>query len=131
MRFPLHLPSGLDHTSAAWHRSKAFPGVRYAIRRISLGQRIELTRRARELAQRNDFLRAGEAVDQLEAALSDLLVRRMYLEWGLVSVEGLTVDGEAATGALIAEKGPEALTDEIIESLRSELGLTEDERKNS
>jgi hypothetical protein len=130
MKFISRSHSGAKYTSVAWHTSDSWPGVRYAIRRISLGQRIDLTRRARELAQRNDFLRAGEAVDQLEAALSDLLVRRMYLEWGLVSIEGLTVDDEPVNVSVIADKGPEALTDEIIETLRSELGLTEDERKN-
>jgi hypothetical protein len=110
--------------------SKTFPGVRYAIRRISLGQRIELTREARELALQNEFLRAGDATDQLDAAFSELLVRRMYLEWGLVSVDGLRIDGRPATVESIAAFGPEPLADEIIESLRSELGLTEEERKN-
>jgi hypothetical protein len=131
MRFISRLHSGAKYESVVWHSSKAWPNVRYAIRRISLGQRIDLTRRARELAQRNEFLRAGEAVDQLEAALSDLLVRRMYLEWGLISIDGLTVDDEPASVSAVADKGPETLTDEIIESLRGELGLTEEETKNS
>jgi len=118
------------YQSRLWLDSKTFRGVRYAIRRISLGQRIELTRKARELSLQNEFLRAGDATDQLEAAFSELLVRRMYLEWGLVSVEGLRIDGRPATPQSIAAHGPEPLADEIIESLRAELGLTEEERKN-
>ena len=52
------------------------PGVHYAIRRVSLSQRIELTKRARELSLRHEFLKAGDAPDQLEASLADLLIRK-------------------------------------------------------
>jgi hypothetical protein len=41
-----------------WLESTTAPGVRYAVRRISLGQRLELTKRARELSLRHDFLKA-------------------------------------------------------------------------
>jgi hypothetical protein len=130
MKFSWLLPREQNYESGGRFDSKIFPGVRYTIRRISLGRRIELTRQARELALKNEFLRAGDATDQLEAAFSELLVRRMYLEWGLVSVEGLRIDGRPATPESMAAHGPELLADEIIESLRSELGLTEEERKN-
>jgi hypothetical protein len=118
------------HQSVIWSDSKTFPGVRYAIRRISLGQRLELTKRARELSLKNEFLRAGDTAEQFEAMFSELLVRRMYLEWGLVAIEGLSIDGRRATPESLVETGPESLTNEIIESLRSVLGLTEEERKN-
>lgn len=130
MKFSWLSPRKQNYESRIWLDSKTFAGVRYAIRRISLGQRIELTRKARELSLQNEFLRAGDATDQLEAAFSELLVRRMYLEWGLISVEGLRIDGKPATPQSIAAHGPELLADEIIESLRSELGLTDEERKN-
>jgi hypothetical protein len=130
MKFSWLLPREQDYKSSGRFDSKTFSGVRYTIRRISLGRRIELTRQARELTIKNEFLRAGDATDQLEAAFSELLVRRMYLEWGLVSVEGLRIDGRPATPQSMAAHGPELLADEIIESLRSELGLTEEERKN-
>lgn len=106
------------------------PGVRYAIRRISLGQRLELTKRARELCLRHEFLKAGNAQEQLEASLSDLLVERLYLKWGLAELEGLLIDGEPASPSALIEKGPELLASEILASIQSELGLSEDERKN-
>jgi hypothetical protein len=104
--------------------------VRFAVRRISLAQRIELTRQVRELILKNEFLRAGATPDQLEAALSELLARRLYVEWGLAAIEGLTIDGSAATVESLIEKGPEKLTEEIATSILSELALSEQETKN-
>src|SRR5947209_488722 len=118
------------YQTVLWNDSKIVPGVRYAIRRISLGQRLELTKRARELSLKNEFLRAGDSTEQFEAMFSELLVRRMYREWGLAAIEGLSIDGRRATPESLIEAGPESLTSEVIESLRSELGLTEEERKN-
>jgi hypothetical protein len=57
-------------------------------------------------------------------------VDRAYLEWGLEEVQGLTIDGEAATPAALIEKGPMGLAGEILKRIRGECGLTEDERKN-
>jgi hypothetical protein len=113
-----------------WCESQTVQGVRYAIRRVSLAQRIELTRRARELSIRHEFLKAGDASEQLEAALGDLLVRKLYIEWGLAEITGLRVDKQPATVEMLIEKGPEALTDEIIAAIRAQLGLSEEERKN-
>lgn len=83
MKFISRLHRPVNHESLLWFRSAAAAGVRYAIRRISLGQRLELTKRARELALRHEFLKAGNNSEQLEASLGDLLVGRLYLEWGL------------------------------------------------
>jgi hypothetical protein len=118
------------YSSVLWHSSKVLPGVRFAVRRISLGQRIELNRRVKELTIKYDFLRAGDATDQLEAALSDLLVAKLYLEWGLAEIEGLSVDGRKATPDLLIAHGPENLTDEIVQVIQAEGALTDDERKN-
>ncbi len=120
-----------SHDSLLWHDSLALPGVQYAIRRVSLAQRIELTKSARELSVRYEFLKAGDAADQLEGSLADLLVRKMYLEWGLAEIKHLAIDGEAATVELLVQRGPEALSDEIVAAVRGELGLSEEERKNS
>jgi hypothetical protein len=89
-----------------------------------------LTRRARELSIRNEFLKGGDSPEQLEASLADLLVRRLYIEWGLAELTGLRVDGKPATLEVLIDKGPEALVDEIISAIRGQLGLSEDERKN-
>lgn len=130
MRFPSRSRKKSSYASVLWYESETVQGVRYAIRRVPLLQRIELTRRARELSLRNEFLRAGDAPEQLEASLADLLVRRLYLEWGLAELTGLRVDEEPATVEVLIDKGPEALAHEIIAAIRGQLGLSEEERKN-
>jgi len=93
-----------EHRSIVWHESSCIPKVRFAVRRLSLGQRIELTRRVRELTGKNEFLRAGSEADQLQAALSDLMMRQLFIEWGLAQIDGLHIDGrEATTEVLIAK----------------------------
>jgi hypothetical protein len=126
---PSHKPASYE--SLLWYKSSTTAGVRYAIRRMTLGQRLELTRRARELSLKNEFLQTGNASEQLEASLSDLLVARLYLEWGLAEINGLKIDGDAATPVLLIEKGPEALANEILVSIHAEISLSENERKNS
>lgn len=69
--------------------------------------------------------------DQLEASLADLLVRRLYLEWGLVELSGLTIDDRPPTVDALVDRGPEQLVNEIVVSVRGEIGLSEEERKNS
>jgi hypothetical protein len=104
--------------------------MRFAIRRISLLQRIEITKRVRELTLQNDFLRNGDMSEQLDAVLGELLAKRLYLEWGLAEIEGLTIDGAAATPLLLIDKGPESLAEEIVAAIMGELQLTDEERKN-
>ncbi len=131
MKLQSHLRKKVCYSSLLWHESRVMPGVRYAIRRVSLSQRIELTQRVRELSSRHEFLKAGDTSDEVDAALSDLLVRRLYLEWGLEELSGLSIDEEAVTTAALIDRGPEALSDEIIASIQGEIGLSEEERKNS
>jgi hypothetical protein len=129
----LHEPESqraVQFLSIEWYQSRSLPGVKYAIRRITLAQRIELARRARELAGQNEYLRTGDAVDQLEATMGDLLVEKLYLDWGLAEVTGLSIDGTAVSAADVIQRGPERLTHEIAQTLRSYLVLTDEERKN-
>jgi hypothetical protein len=121
---------GTSYTSLLWLESKAVPGVRFSIRKISLGQRIELSSRVRELTLRNEFLRAGEPSDEIEASMADMLVEKLYVEWAAHELEGLTIDGKAATVALVIERGPAGLVSEIASAIRAELELSEFERKN-
>ena len=130
-RFRSLLRKSQVHDSVQWHDSQLYPGVQFAVRRISLGQRIELAKKARELAHQYEFMGTGNAADHWGAVLTDLLVRRMYLLWGLVAVRGLNVNGVPAEAESLADFGPEQLADEVIEILRNDLGLTENERKNS
>jgi hypothetical protein len=120
-----------DYSSESWHSSKVMPGVRFAIKRVSLRQRIELNHRVKELTIKYEFLQAGDTSAHLEAALSDLLVAKLYLEWGLKTIEGLSIDGQKATVDLLIAKGPEGLVNEIVPLIQAESALTDIERKNS
>jgi hypothetical protein len=112
-------------------RSKTMPAVTYTIKRISFGRRMELSRRAREISKKAEFLEAGsELHEQIEAGLLAQEVDAMYLEWGLVSIAGLTIDGETATFARLIEKGPDELTREIVGAIKGQCGLSDAERKN-
>ena len=120
-----------SYTSAVWKESKVVNGAAYAVRRASLGQRIELVQRTRELTLQNEFLRSGDAPDQMTAALTELYAQRLYLEWGFVEMTGFTIDGETPTAGLLIARGPEALCQEIAEAIQGEMSLTDNERKNS
>ncbi len=131
MRFISRLHKCPNYESLTWHKSATVDGVRFATRRVSLGQRIELTRNVRELSLKYEFLKAGEPSDQVEASLSDLLVRKLYLDWGLAELSGLRIDGEPATVEKLIEKGPDTLSSEIVDRIKADFELSEEERKNS
>lgn len=108
-----------------------FPGVCFTIVRMSFGRRVELVRQIRELAGKVEFLEAGkDAGEKIEAALLASEIDRLYLLWGLVKIEGLELDGQAATPETLVRAGPECLCREILAAVKGELGLSEDERKN-
>ena len=90
-----------------WFDAAAMEGVRYEIVRVSFGRRIELARRIREIGRKMEYLEAGtDARETLEATVLSAEIDRAYLEWGLVSVEGLEIDGAAATPEMLVERGP-------------------------
>src|SRR5579863_5380206 len=103
------------HESSLWFESETCVGVRYRIARMSLGRRIELARRVREIGRKAEFLEAGDDVrDKLEAAVLQGEMDRTFLEWGLEAIEGLAIDGEAATPSALIERGPLELAMEIL-----------------
>jgi hypothetical protein len=117
--------------SRVWFDAEAMEGVRYEIVRVSFGRRIELARRIREIGRRMEYIEAGsDARETLEATVLSAEIDRAYLEWGLVSVEGLEIDGAAATAETLVDRGPVELAMEILRRIKSECGMTEDERKN-
>lgn len=131
MKSTLPSPKPSCYSSLVWRESAVMPGVHFAIRRLSLVQKIELTQRMRELTIKNEFLQSGNIADQLQAFLSDLFARKLYLEWGLTEIRGLSIDGSPADVQALLEKGPEKLVDEAVTMIGEETGLTEQERKNS
>ena len=127
------LRSDAEHCydSALWFDAESAGGVRYAIARLTFGRRLDLARRIREIGRKAEFLAAGtDAREKLEAAVVGAEVDRAYLEWGLLAVEGLTIDGEPATPQAVVDKGPLELATEILGRVKLECGLSEGERKN-
>lgn len=124
--------------SGSWHYdsvvsidSKAAPGVKFAIQRISFGRRMELSRRVREISRKAEFLEAStELHEKIEANILAQEIDAMYVHWGLVSIEGLIIDGERATPAELLEKGPEDVAREIVSAIKEQCGLSGAERKN-
>ena len=125
------LKPALQYESVLSIDSRAAPGVRFAIHRISFGRRMELSRLVRELSRKAEFLAAGTEIDEkIEANILAQEIDAMYLQWGLISIEGLTIDGEPASCGQLLEKGPEGLVREIVSAIRAQCGLSEEERKN-
>ena len=123
--------SGETYESSVWFASAARPGVRFGILRVSFGRRIELARRIREIGRKAEYLDASSDLrEKLEATVLAAEIDRAYLDWGLIGVEGMRIDGAEATPASVIETGPVELTAEILARIKAECGLTEDERKN-
>lgn len=119
------------HESSRLIESERFAGVRYRIARISFGRRTELIRRIRDLARQMDYHSAGETVqDKIEAVLLGREIERLYVDWALMDIEGLRIDGEPATPSTLIDRGPEELVREISRAIQSECSLSEEERKN-
>lgn len=113
--------------------SPSAPGVRFLVRRMSFGRRLELTRQVQELAKRLAFVAAGEEglSSDAERAMLGGEIDREYLRWGLAGLEGLEIDGEPATVESFLEAGPEELVREALAEVKRQAGLSEAERKNS
>jgi len=120
----------MNYESWTERESQRQRGVTFVLAKMSFGRRIELTRRLREIAQRVEFLEAGDAKEKIDAALLTCEIDRLYLLWGLKEVRGLELDGEAATPESLAAVGPEVLFREAVDAVKAECGLTETERKN-
>ena len=112
-------------------QSSVLPGVTLTIRRVSVARRLELLRKVRELAARIEFHKAGAQLeDKLEASIASAEVESLYVVWGVSKVDGLLLDGSDATPESVVACGPEDLVREAATLVRSQLGLSEDERKN-
>ena len=123
----------MDYQSSVWKDSAEAEGVRYRIRCMSFGRRLELMKRVGDSLARLEFLQAGESTAEstAEATLLGGAIDREFLEWGLEEVEGLEIDGKAPTPADLIESGPESLVQEALRAVRNAVGLSEQERKNS
>jgi hypothetical protein len=131
MRFLLRLVKRRHYRSVAKCESTLYPGVTFAIRKMSFGRRLELAERIRALGAALEFREAGaELRDRVEASVIASRIDRAYLDWGLVDVWGMAIDGAAATAESLIAAGPEDLTREVLSRIKSECGLSAEERKN-
>jgi hypothetical protein len=120
----------MNYESILERESQTAPGVTFVLAKMSFGRRVELTRRLREIAQRVEFLEAGDAREKIDAALLTSEIDRLYVLWGLKELRGLELDGAAATPESLAAIGPEDVFREALAMVKAECGLTESERKN-
>ncbi|MBC7926552.1 MAG: hypothetical protein H7039_12925 [Bryobacteraceae bacterium] len=121
----------MEYQSVRVVESAVCAGVRFSVARISFGRRLELTRRVRELGRKIEFDEAGDSLDQkLSAAIARVEIDRLYIDWGLTLIEGLSIDGQIADKQNLLAAGPEELCREISAEIRQECGLSEEERKN-
>ena len=105
-------------------------GVWFSVQKMSFARRIELTRRIRDLAERVEFLNAGESTkEKMDAALLSAEIDRIYVLWGLAEVGGLELDGAPATPESLVMLGPEELFRVALTAVKAACGLSEDERK--
>jgi len=131
MNFGFHSGEHVNWESSSWREAKSLPGVRYLVRRPSLAKRAELTRLVRGKIEQLAFRNAGETLeDRLLATELELAIDRLYVEWGVIEIVGLEIDGEPATVNSALDQGPETLSREMASAVREELMITEAERKN-
>lgn len=117
--------------SADEYGSVAYPSVKYRVVRMSMGRRIELTRRVKDLMKRIEFLTAGSgAEDKVDAAILAGEMDRLHWEFGLESISGLEINGEPVTPQVQFERGPEDLSREILTRIKANCQMSEAERKN-
>jgi hypothetical protein len=127
----LRAPSPAQYASSEWREAKSVPGVRYEIVKVSLARRAEITRRVRSLLAELEYHGAGSGMDdRLAAAEVASRVDRVYVEWGLLRMEGLEIDGEPCGVTALVERGPEELSREIATQIRRQCRLSDEERKN-
>ena len=124
-------PKPRAYSSFERFESHILHGVWVTIRRMSLGRRIELAQAVRDLVARLEFLGAGAALsDRIEAALVESQIDAVYLRWGLVSVEGIELDGCIPAAESIIDRAPEDFVREVVGRIKAQCGLTEEEVKN-
>lgn len=132
MRLLLRSLKPVSYRSSVRCISATVPGAVFTVRRMSLARRIELAHAIRQLAVEMEYRQSGSDVqDQVEAAILSANIDRTYLKWGLIDVAGIVIDGCRPTAHMLYAVGPESLLREIVNRIKSECGLSDDERKNS
>jgi hypothetical protein len=98
-------------------------GVKYEIACVSFMRRIELARRIRDAGRILHCGVTSEAREKLEATVLQAEIDLIYLEWGLLSIGGLEIDGVPATPKSVIDLGPVTLAVEILARIKAECGV--------
>jgi hypothetical protein len=142
----------IDLASQRTYDSAVCEGVRFTIRTINLAERGKIALRCAEAASQQDQivsemrpLEDPEAKDPKPLPAHETEWKRLNLQWiglensvmmpaqiepALVSIEGITIDGEDAPVGELLTVIPDELTVEIYEAVQTHSRLTEDESKN-
>jgi hypothetical protein len=121
----------VTYESAVWRESQHWPGVRFRVLRMSLMRRHRLMQELKALAPEEAFHKAHEGTtSEISAAELQARIDEQVIRTALLGIEGLSIDGEAATIESLIESGPESLAREIAEAIAEESSLNKDERKN-
>ena len=121
----------MNYTSTATIESESCPGVTFTVRRMTLGRRMEMMRQVRDRARKLEFHKAGDSLeDAMNGSLLVSEIEELYLDWGLIGIDGLEIDGLPASKERLIPDGPESLCKEIISAVKAEVFLSETERKN-
>lgn len=133
-----------------------FEDVSFTLKKLTEGRRIKLnlaladvSARLRELVAESETLVPTLPEGQERATLDPVTLARVrtlteqtnllidsevnpaWVRWGLDKIEGLEIDGEAATVETLISDGPAELYTEILTAIRKEAELSPEETKNS
>jgi hypothetical protein len=118
-----------SYASSARIDSTLFEGVTFVVDRMSFGRRLELMKAVREVSAKFEFHAAARDEDKMKVGLLAAEVDRIYVRWGLREIEGILIDGEAATPQTLSALGPEELFLEALAAVKSVCGLSDTEKK--
>jgi hypothetical protein len=141
----------MNLTPLQQHESAALPGVKFTVRRLNYIARSErdlgmLEDRARLngiMARMRELSEGGEIgqprpgaeqeyrkLDAEYAIIHQTQIVPAYIRAGLVRVEGLTVEGQAADAAAVLASAPDAFLDELFAACHAASDMSEEQRKN-
>src|ERR1700743_3391219 len=101
----------MTYTSSTEIEPQSIPGVRFRLRRVSFGRRLELASLLRDRLEAIErlALQPESQARNAETALLGAEVDAIHLRWGLAAIDGLEIDGTPATIESLIESGPEDL----------------------
>lgn len=134
-RFTSHLDDvpvkPVAYESVVWRESTQWPGVRFQLLRMSLMRRHRLMQELKNSVPEEAFHRAqGGVGNDISAVELQARIDERVIRTALLSIEGLDIDGSAATVDSLIESGPEGLAREIAEAIADESSLGAEQRKN-